>query len=163
MSSSERHRLSKRFKTLCAGCQERKARFRYRGEVRADPDHTLCFACFRGEINRARARRLADAAMTTSNAVTVRTSGCLWRSASRPATARASPKDARLRPTAVGQCVLKVNVNLNRQTVDTYGVWDRLSPMSIDWSAFGGFRRSSEQRTWAGGADARQAREGGGG
>ena len=62
MSSSERNRLSKRFKTLCAGCQERKARFRYRGDVRADPDHTLCFECFRGEINRARARRLADAA-----------------------------------------------------------------------------------------------------
>lgn len=62
MSTSERHRLSKRFKTLCARCQERKARFRYRGEVRSDPDHTLCFECFRGETNRARARRLADAA-----------------------------------------------------------------------------------------------------
>lgn len=62
MWGSDRRRLSKRFKTLCAGCQERKARFRYRGEVRADPDHTLCFECFRGEINRSRARRLADAA-----------------------------------------------------------------------------------------------------
>ena len=60
MSSSERHRLSKRFKTLCARCQERKARFLFRGEVRADPDHTLYFECFRGETNRARARRLAS-------------------------------------------------------------------------------------------------------
>ena len=58
MSSSERHRLSKRLRILCAACQERKAKFRYRGEVRSDPDHTLCFECYRGEINRARARRL---------------------------------------------------------------------------------------------------------
>jgi len=60
MSSTERRRQSKQVKTLCAGCQERKARFRYRGEVRADRDHTLCFECFRGEINRARARRMVD-------------------------------------------------------------------------------------------------------
>ena len=62
MSSSERHRRSKRFKTLCEACQERKARFRHRGEVRADRDHTLCFECHRGEINRARARRLTEPA-----------------------------------------------------------------------------------------------------
>ena len=43
MSSSQRHRRSRRLRTLCAACQERKARFRYRGEVRADRDHTLCF------------------------------------------------------------------------------------------------------------------------
>ena len=60
MSSHERHRWLKRFKTLCASCQERKARFRYRGEVRADRDHTLCFECYRREINRARARRLSE-------------------------------------------------------------------------------------------------------
>lgn len=60
MSSSERHRRSKCSKKLCAGCQERKARFRYRREVRADRDHTLCFECYRGEINRARARRLTQ-------------------------------------------------------------------------------------------------------
>ena len=52
-----------RSETLCAGCQERKARFRYRGEVRADRDRTLCFECHRGEVNRARARRLIDAAV----------------------------------------------------------------------------------------------------
>ena len=60
MSSSERHRRSKRTRVLCAACQERKAKFRYRGEVRADRDHTLCFECFRGEINRARACRLTE-------------------------------------------------------------------------------------------------------
>ena len=62
MSSSERHRRSRRFRTLCAACQERKARFRCRGEVRADRDHTLCFECYRAEINRARARRFRDRA-----------------------------------------------------------------------------------------------------
>ncbi len=62
MSSSEGLRRSRRFKRLCAACQERKARFRYRGEVRAGRDHTLCFECYRSEINRARARRLSDAA-----------------------------------------------------------------------------------------------------
>ena len=61
MSSNEHHRLSKRFRTLCAACQARKARFQYRGEIRADRDHTLCFECYRGETNRARARRLAEA------------------------------------------------------------------------------------------------------
>jgi hypothetical protein len=60
MSSDELHRRSRRFKTLCTSCQERKARFRYRREVRADADHTLCFECYRGEINRAKARRLRD-------------------------------------------------------------------------------------------------------
>ena len=60
MSSSERHRRSRRFRTLCAACEERKARFRYRGEVRADRDHTLCFECYRGEIKRARGRRMTE-------------------------------------------------------------------------------------------------------
>jgi hypothetical protein len=64
MSSNELRRQSKLVKTLCAACRERKARFRYRGEVRADRDHTLCFECYRGELNRARARRLIDAAVT---------------------------------------------------------------------------------------------------
>jgi hypothetical protein len=60
MSSSEHHRQSKRVKCLCAACRERKARFRFRGEVRADRDHTLCFACYRAEVNRARARRMTE-------------------------------------------------------------------------------------------------------
>lgn len=63
MSNNERRRQSKQGKALCAACRERKARFRYRGEVRADRDHTLCFECYRGEVNRARARWLTDAAV----------------------------------------------------------------------------------------------------
>jgi hypothetical protein len=63
MSHTERRRQSKQVKTLCLGCQERKARFRYRGEVRADRDHSLCFECYRGEVNRARARRLGRVAL----------------------------------------------------------------------------------------------------
>jgi hypothetical protein len=62
MSSHERHRRLKRVKTLCAACRERKARFRYCGEVRAGRDHTLCFECYRGEVNRDRARRLSELA-----------------------------------------------------------------------------------------------------
>ena len=61
MSSSKGHRRSRRLKQLCAACQERKARFRYRGEVRADRDHTLCFACYRAEVSRTRARLMSDA------------------------------------------------------------------------------------------------------
>jgi hypothetical protein len=63
MSSTERRRQSKQVKALCVGCQERKARFRYRGEVRSDRDHTLCFECYRGEVNRARARQLSRIAL----------------------------------------------------------------------------------------------------
>lgn len=62
MSTRELDRRSKRLKALCGACRERKARFSYRGEVRADRDHTLCFECYRGEINRARARRLTETA-----------------------------------------------------------------------------------------------------
>ena len=62
MSSSRCHRRARRLRTLCAACRERKARFRYRGEVRADRDHTLCFECYRAEINRARARRFREPA-----------------------------------------------------------------------------------------------------
>lgn len=59
MSTQQRRRRT-RGKTLCASCEQRKARFRYRGRVRADRDHTLCFECYRGEINRARARRFTQ-------------------------------------------------------------------------------------------------------
>ena len=61
MSSSEGHRRSRRLKHLCAACQERKAKFRFRGEVRADRDHTLCFACYRAQVSRTRARLMSDA------------------------------------------------------------------------------------------------------
>jgi hypothetical protein len=54
--ASRSHRKS------CQSCQTRKARFRYRGVVRADRDHTLCFECFRAERDRRRAQVLIDVA-----------------------------------------------------------------------------------------------------
>ena len=45
----------------CRVCEQHPAKFRYRGEVRADRDHELCFECFRAEVNRQRAKRLAAA------------------------------------------------------------------------------------------------------
>ena len=53
---------SKQLKQFCQRCRERKARFQYRGVVRADRDHTLCFECFRSERDRQRASRLASVA-----------------------------------------------------------------------------------------------------
>jgi hypothetical protein len=47
-----RHRSSRH---LCAACRERRARFQYRGEVRADHHHVLCFQCFRAARERMRA------------------------------------------------------------------------------------------------------------
>jgi hypothetical protein len=46
----------------CRGCEAHPARFRYRGEVRADRDHELCFRCFRTVIDQLRAKALAEAA-----------------------------------------------------------------------------------------------------
>jgi hypothetical protein len=46
---------------LCLACGERRALFYYRGEVKADRDHNLCFECYRAEVNRLRSRRLAAA------------------------------------------------------------------------------------------------------
>ena len=43
---------------LCVACGERRPLFFYRGVVKADRDHNLCFECYRAEINRLRARRL---------------------------------------------------------------------------------------------------------
>lgn len=52
-------RHSKNTAKACEACHARKARFQFRGSVRADRDHTLCFACFRAERERGRARTLA--------------------------------------------------------------------------------------------------------
>lgn len=43
---------------LCLSCGERRALFSYRGTVKADREHNLCFRCFRAERNRLRARTL---------------------------------------------------------------------------------------------------------
>ena len=69
MSMTARHE-SRKSRQMCQRCRDRKARFRYRGEVRADHDHppslpelrrasTLCFECYRSERNRQRAHRLS--------------------------------------------------------------------------------------------------------
>jgi hypothetical protein len=36
---------------ICLECRQRRARFRFRGIVRADRDHTLCFRCYRSLLN----------------------------------------------------------------------------------------------------------------
>lgn len=59
MSFSAAHE-SKAHRKSCQSCQERKAKFRYRGVVRADRDHTLCFECYRSERDRRRACLLAE-------------------------------------------------------------------------------------------------------
>ena len=51
MSQTAIH-LSKGARRLCESCRARKARFRFRGVVRADKNHTLCFECFRSERDR---------------------------------------------------------------------------------------------------------------
>ena len=58
MSSADFERRTRDSRHLCAACRERKARFRYRGVVKADRDHTLCFQCVRAATNRLRARVL---------------------------------------------------------------------------------------------------------
>ena len=60
MSLSAAH-ASKKVRRLCESCRLRKARFQYRGVVRANRDHTLCFECYRSERERRRSRLLAEA------------------------------------------------------------------------------------------------------
>ena len=59
--------LSRKVLRLCRSCAERKARFRFRGVVKADRDHSLCFECFRAERDRRRAQLLAEAAPRQSS------------------------------------------------------------------------------------------------
>ena len=47
---------------VCVGCHERRSLFRYRGQVKADADHTLCFRCYRSLVDSVRAARFARAA-----------------------------------------------------------------------------------------------------
>jgi hypothetical protein len=60
MSRAAVRRLHRHERHICRACRNHPARFRYRGEIRADRDHTLCFRCYRAEVNRARARRLSE-------------------------------------------------------------------------------------------------------
>ena len=59
MSFSAAHE-SKAHRQICQACRERKAKFRHRGPVRADRDHTLCFERYRSERDRRRACLLAE-------------------------------------------------------------------------------------------------------
>lgn len=43
----------------CVDCRHRRALFRYRGVVKHDRDHTLCFACFRSLRDSVRASLLS--------------------------------------------------------------------------------------------------------
>jgi hypothetical protein len=67
MSITARHE-NRKSRQICQQCQDRKARFQYRGEVRADRDRppslcelrrasTLCFECYRSKRERQRARK----------------------------------------------------------------------------------------------------------
>ena len=82
MSSTAFH-VSREAKKLCARCLERKARYQYRGVVRADRDHTLCFECFRSERERRRARVLAESAVLRAHLLQA------WNGVERRAIARA--------------------------------------------------------------------------
>ena len=62
MSPAASRRLHRHERHVCLECRVQRALFRYRGEVRADRDHTLCFRCYRAEVERSRARRLSEIA-----------------------------------------------------------------------------------------------------
>ena len=57
MSMTARHE-DRKARQICERCRDRKARFQYRGHVKADRDHSLCFECYRSERERQRAHRL---------------------------------------------------------------------------------------------------------
>ena len=39
---------------ICAGCERQRALFRYHGVVKWDRYHTMCFRCFRAQVDRLR-------------------------------------------------------------------------------------------------------------
>lgn len=51
-------KLVKDQRKLCLECGTHRALFRYRGKVKRDKDHTLCFRCFHSFSDAWRARRL---------------------------------------------------------------------------------------------------------
>jgi hypothetical protein len=68
---------------LCAACQERRARFQYRGVVKADRQHVLCFQCYRAARERLRARQIGSGALALERPAPARQPG-----AKRPLTPR---------------------------------------------------------------------------
>jgi hypothetical protein len=65
MSPTSGRRLHRHERHVCRVCGAHPARFQYRGHVRADRNHTLCFRCFRAEVERARARTLNERTVST--------------------------------------------------------------------------------------------------
>ena len=58
MSPRHARRHHREDRHLCADCRQRKAKYQYRGQVRADRQHVLCFQCFRAARERQRAQLL---------------------------------------------------------------------------------------------------------
>jgi hypothetical protein len=56
LMTSWRPRTFRESGRLRMGCGRRRARFQYRGVVKADQSHALCFECYRAERNRLRVR-----------------------------------------------------------------------------------------------------------
>jgi hypothetical protein len=54
MNKARLFRNPKTLRKLCLNCAERRALFEYKGEIRWDKHHTLCFECFRDIRNRSR-------------------------------------------------------------------------------------------------------------
>jgi hypothetical protein len=60
MSPAAARRLGRHERHVCLECHAHPARFQYRKQVRADRNLTLCFRCFRAQIERNRARLFFD-------------------------------------------------------------------------------------------------------
>jgi len=54
-------------KHVCRECESRRALFRYRGIVKWDRYHTLCFQCYRRYVNRLRGASLSAAVPAPSD------------------------------------------------------------------------------------------------
>ncbi len=48
--------MKPRDKHVCTRCQKHRSLYAYRGRVRADRHHTLCFRCYRACCDQLRAR-----------------------------------------------------------------------------------------------------------
>lgn len=50
---------------LCLQCQKHRALFRYKGKVKRDKEHTLCFRCFQSLVDACHARAIAYRHLST--------------------------------------------------------------------------------------------------
>jgi hypothetical protein len=54
-SLAGQHRVPRHgVRKVCVGCERQRALFRYHGIVKWDRHHTLCFRCFRAQVDRLR-------------------------------------------------------------------------------------------------------------